>query len=69
MSGRLIDRNSLADAKTKEAYIRHKNMQYGMALREKLNESIINGEDYSIIYQLSIKLDELIAQYYRNKEL
>ena len=22
-------------------------------LREKLNESIINGEDYSIIYQLS----------------
>lgn len=36
-------------------------------LREKLNESIINGEDYSIIYQLSIELDELIAQYYRNK--
>ena len=35
-------------------------------LREKLNESIINGEDYSIIYQLSIELDELIAQYYRN---
>ena len=33
-------------------------------LREKLNESIINGEDYSIIYQLSIELDELIAQYY-----
>jgi len=29
-----------------------------------LNESIINGEDYSIIYQLSIELDELIAQYY-----
>ena len=35
-------------------------------LREKLNESIINGEDYSIIYQLSIELDELIAKYYRN---
>ena len=34
-------------------------------LREKLNESIINGEDYSIIYQLSIELDELIAQYYK----
>ena len=33
--------------------------------REKLNESIINGEDYSIIYQLSIELDELIAQYYK----
>lgn len=35
-------------------------------LREKLNESIIKGEDYSIIYQLSIELDELIAQYYRD---
>ena len=34
-------------------------------LREKLNESIINGEDYSIIYQLSIELDDLIAQYYK----
>lgn len=34
-------------------------------LREKLNESIMNGEDYSIIYQLSIELDELIAQYYK----
>ena len=33
-------------------------------LREKLNESIINVEDYSIIYQLSVELDELIAQYY-----
>lgn len=34
-------------------------------LREKLNESIINGEDYSITYKLSIELDELIAKYYR----
>lgn len=33
-------------------------------LRDKLNKSIENGEDYSIIYQLSIELDELIAQYY-----
>ena len=38
MSGRIVDRNSMADAKTKEAYIRHKNMMYGMALREKLAE-------------------------------
>ena len=38
MAGRIIDRNSMADAKAKEAYIRHKNMLYGMALREKLNE-------------------------------
>ena len=34
-------------------------------LRDKLNESIVTGEDYSIIYQLSIELDELIAEYYR----
>lgn len=33
-------------------------------LREKLDESIRNNLDYSIIYQLSIELDELIAQYY-----
>lgn len=34
-------------------------------LREKLNESIIQGEDYSITYKLSVELDELIAKYYR----
>lgn len=34
-------------------------------LRNRLNESIVSGEDYSIIYQLSIELDELIAEYYR----
>lgn len=34
-------------------------------LRDKLNKSIENGEDYSITYELSIELDELIAQYYR----
>ena len=34
-------------------------------LREKLNEKIINGEDYNIIYKISVELDELIAQYYR----
>ena len=38
-------------------------------LRDKLNESIVTGKDYSIIYQLSIELDELIAEYYkRNKK-
>ena len=35
-------------------------------LREKLNESIITGQDYTITYKLSIELDELIAKYYRN---
>ena len=33
-------------------------------LREKLNDSILKNEDYSKIYNLSIKLDNLIAEYY-----
>lgn len=37
-------------------------------LREKLNESIITGQDYMIIYKLSIELDELIAKYYRDRK-
>jgi len=35
-------------------------------LRNKLNESIVTGKDYSIIYQLSLELDELIAEYYKH---
>lgn len=41
-------------------------------LRKKLNESILNGDDYSITYKLSVELDELIAWYYekgKRKEL
>lgn len=34
-------------------------------LRDKLNDSIERGDDYSIVYNLSIQLDELIAQYYK----
>lgn len=34
-------------------------------LRDKLNNSIERGDDYSITYQLSIELDELIAKYYK----
>ncbi len=33
-------------------------------LREKLNDSILNQNDYKITYQISVELDELIAQYY-----
>lgn len=33
-------------------------------LREQLNNSILEGKDYSIIYKLSTDLDELIYQYY-----
>lgn len=38
-------------------------------LRDKLNKSIENNEDYAITYQLSIELDELIADYYRNMKV
>ena len=37
-------------------------------LRDKLNESIVTGQDYSVIYQFSIELDELIAEYYRQNK-
>ena len=34
-------------------------------LRDKLNKSIEQGEDYTVVYRLSIELDELIAKYYK----
>ena len=37
-------------------------------LRDKLNKSIIDGEDYGIIYKLSVELDDLIAEYYREEK-
>ena len=37
-------------------------------LRDRLNRSIVEGEDYSIVYQISIELDELIAEYYRKSK-
>ena len=36
-----------------------------LKLREELNNSIINGEDYEVVYKLSVKLDELITNYYK----
>ena len=33
-------------------------------LRDKLNKSILT-EDYQVTYELSIKLDDLIAEYYK----
>lgn len=35
-------------------------------LREQLNRSIEQGDDYNVTYQLSVELDELIAQYYED---
>ena len=37
-------------------------------LREKLNESIEKNLDYNTIYKLSVELDELIAEYYKNSQ-
>ncbi len=36
-------------------------------LRDKLNDSILKGRDYETIYSISTQLDELIAQFYREK--
>ena len=36
-------------------------------VREELNNSILNNDDYSITYQISVRLDKLIAQYYRTQ--
>ena len=35
-------------------------------LREKLNKSITENKDYSIIYDISVELDQLIASYYKD---
>ena len=35
-------------------------------LRDKLNKSIEQGNDYEETYKLSVELDELIAKYYRD---
>ena len=38
-----------------------------LKLREELNDSIINGEDYEVIYKLSVELEELITKYYKEE--
>jgi len=38
-----------------------------LRLRKELNDSIVNGKDYDIIYKLSIELDELIMEYYKRR--
>ena len=38
-------------------------------LREKLDNAILKHEDYNIIYQISLQLDELIAKYYRDSKI
>ena len=38
-------------------------------LRDELNKSIEEGQDYSVIYELSVKLDKLIAKFYSQEAL
>lgn len=38
-----------------------------LELREMLNESIISGKPYEVVYKLSVDLDEAIAKYYKEK--
>lgn len=36
-------------------------------MRDKLNKSILDGKDYTIIYKISVELDELISKYYKQE--
>ena len=58
MSGRLIDRNSLADAKRTAEYIAHRNMLIGYALREKLAEEKANKMKHQRADIIRVKGDE-----------
>jgi len=37
--------------------------------REELNKSIEENRDYDYIYKISVELDELIADFYREEEV
>lgn len=37
-------------------------------VRDKLNKSIEDNVDYEEIYKISVELDELIADFYCNKD-
>jgi len=38
-------------------------------LREKLERQITNNESYEEIYNTSMQIDDLITEYYKEKEL
>lgn len=38
-------------------------------LRDKLNKSLDENEKYEYIYSLSVELDELIAEYYKQRSM
>ena len=55
MAGRIIDRNSLADAKRTAEYIAHRNMLIGRALQMKLTED----KAEAIMKELGIEEEDL----------
>ena len=55
MTGRIVDRNSMADAKAKEAYIRHKNMLIGKALQIRLAEEKSNRMEHQRADIINVK--------------
>ena len=58
MSGRIVDRNSLADAKRTAEYIAHRNMLIGMALKQKLTEDKENRNKHQRADIIRVKGDE-----------
>ena len=40
-----------------------------LTLRDRLNDSILDGKDYDYIYKVSCELDKLIEKYYRENSI
>ena len=55
MSGRVVDRNSLADAKRTAEYIAHRNMLIGRALQMKLAEDKVNRMEHQRADIINVK--------------
>lgn len=53
--------------KSKHKGVKHMINEEICKLRKKLNDSILQGDEYDKIYQISIELDELITKYYEEK--
>lgn len=58
MAGRLIDRNSLSDAKRTAEYIAHRNMLIGKALQIRLAEEKANKMKHQRADIIRVKGDE-----------
>ena len=55
MTGRVVEHNGMAEAKRTAEYIKHKNMLYGMALREKLAEDKENRNRHQRADVINVK--------------